>query len=80
MRLTEEQYIEVQTQLAALGAIVRDMPLQEFIEDAAQAGTLGAVLDPTLFRKGQAPLQTVMHHARALREFQRVIRGEPRMR
>lgn len=68
--ITQEQYIETQQQLLILSAIVRDMPLAEFLAAAERADAFGPVLDPSLWKANQQNLQTIKTMAKGLMTFQ----------
>jgi hypothetical protein len=71
--MNREEYIALQVQLAALGSIVKDMPLGDFIQAIDQADTFGPVLDPTLWRKSHRNMNRWRNLAEALLPFKRAV-------
>lgn len=74
--MTDEEYIETQSQIAIVASLVVGMPLAEFIERAETADAIGPYIDPTLWTRGHDALRRVKKHARALREFQRAVQDD----
>lgn len=71
--MTGEQYTIVQEQIFLLGQLVRDLPLDEFIQKAQRADAIGPIINPTLWMRGNKNLQKIIDLAVALREFQGVV-------
>jgi len=71
--MDQEKYIQTQTSLMMLGAIVADMPLGEFLNAINTAESIGPVVDPTLFRAANGNLQMIHDLAEALLPFQRAV-------
>jgi hypothetical protein len=73
MKLSREEYDNVQSQLTTLAALVRLMPLGDFIEQLEHADTVGPMLDPTGWRAAREHLEMLKRMAIALHGFQRVL-------
>lgn len=71
--MTDDEYIETQTKVAGISALLAGMDLRGFLERIHRAEALGAVVDPTLYNKASGALAKVGAHARALRTAQRAI-------
>lgn len=70
--MTNDEYLELQLHIALMELRVRRMPLAAFLERARHADTLGAVLDPTLYRAAAPTLSRIIRLAESLQDFQRV--------
>jgi hypothetical protein len=68
--LSREQYIAVQDCLVALGQVVARLPLAEFLAQIERADSVGAVLDPTLYRAAAGKLDAVRDLAFRFRAVQ----------
>ncbi len=71
--MTDEEYLQTQSQIMAMANIVTGMLLREFIANAEKADTIGPLLDPTLWIRGHDTLATILDIARSLLRFQEVI-------
>lgn len=71
--MKSEVYLQIQMQLMNLVAIVRDMPLEEFIASADRAESVGPIFDPTLYQQVQHNLGQIKRLAKALLEFKKVV-------
>lgn len=69
--LSDEEYIQTQHSLVTLGALVRRMPLDAFVNRASEAQTLGPIIDPTLYREAADKLSDVKALAKSLMPFQK---------
>lgn len=63
--MTPEVYAKTQTALARIAEILACMPLEEFLEMARRAESVGAVVDPTLYRQASPALEKVIEIADA---------------
>ena len=68
--MNNEEYLMVQNKILTVTALVQRIPLDEFIQAAEKADTVGPFVDPTLWREGHANLEWILKVARVLREFQ----------
>lgn len=50
--MNQERYQRTQVAICRLSEIIRQLPIEEFIEAINTADTLGPILDPTLYREG----------------------------
>lgn len=72
--MDEETYMNVQYQLSTLAALVRDLPLAEFLLKIDRAEILGPIIDPTLYRAAYKNLSKIKRLAQGLIEFQIAIK------
>lgn len=72
--MDNSQYAATQTQIMLIAKIVKDMPLDEFIEAGEKADGIGPILDPTLWRIGHENLERIIQLARKLKVFQNEIK------
>jgi hypothetical protein len=68
--LDEEVYKATQVMLLNMAAIVRGMPLAQFINTISVAETTGPMLDPTLWRDAHGKMDEIKEMARGLLSFQ----------
>jgi len=64
------EYLQVQSGIAFVVGLVRDMPIAEFIEAADKADAIGPFVDPTLWRAGHERLQSLKELGQELKRFQ----------
>lgn len=69
--MTNEEYLEVQTQLTTLAGIARGWKISEMLQMISRAETVGPIVDPTLYRKGMRHLEAIKDLAQAGMAFQR---------
>lgn len=69
--MTDDAYIDTQNTLALLADLAAPLDLEGFLRRAHRADTLGAILDPTLYREAAPPLAAVIRLAEAGLAFQR---------
>jgi len=62
-------YVLVQAELADMALRLRGLRLEEFIQAAEHADTLGALMDPTLYRQAGPRLGMVLAMAQAAKAF-----------
>ena len=74
--MEKDEYVQTQQKLLMFGLVVRNMPLNDFINAAEKADAFGPFVNPTLWMKGQENLHRVLKLARALRGFQEVLEEE----
>ena len=72
--MNKDQYLQLQFNLGQIAEIVRDLPLNEFLEAITKAETVGPILEPTLYRQSYRKVENVKKLAIALREFQKAVR------
>ena len=68
--MDKAQYLEVQQQLVHLAREVHDMPLGEFLLAIDHADTVGPLLNPSLWMRGQGQMMRFRNLAEALLSFQ----------
>jgi len=73
MKLTEDQYMDVQNELLMLSSLMARLPLKEFLEDINRAETVGPIVDPTLYRDGAEKLHQVKSLAQAASKVSQVF-------
>lgn len=64
-------YEGLQQQLVLFGAIVAEWPLEDFIAAIDHADTIGPIVDPTLWIRGQKAMSQVRQLAAGALEFKR---------
>jgi hypothetical protein len=74
--MSDEQYLNVQSQVMLFGALVRGLDLNGFIERAERADAVGALLAPSHWIAGKDKLELVLTLARKLRAFQAALPSE----
>lgn len=75
MALSEEVYVDTQTQVGLFASMLCGMQnLDQFIAQAERAQALGPILHPSEYRASADKLREVITHARALREARDKIR------
>lgn len=67
--MTNNEYEMTQQMLVNAACIIGQLDLDEFLERINVADTLGAVLDPTLYRKGHRRLDKIKELARSAQVF-----------
>jgi len=70
--MKEEEYINIQNQILAIRGIIKDLPLTEFITAIDRADTLGPIIDPTLWIKGNNQMSKIRKLASCLLQLQMV--------
>lgn len=68
--LTEEEYSNTQNQVVMLCNLIRELPLEEFIDVISRCESTAPILDPTLYIRGREHLECVKMMAVALRSAQ----------
>lgn len=68
--MNDEEYMMTQHQLAAFAGLMVGLDLAGFIERANTAESVGAILDPTLYRKAGGRLRKMIALAEAGVQFQ----------
>lgn len=71
--MNDEEYIQVQQQLLCFAAIVKDMPLSEFLQRISTCETVAPLVDPILFMKGIVKLTCIKKIAEGAMSFQNAI-------
>lgn len=74
--MTNADYIDTQTKLTIAAALLADLPLDEFIAQAARAEAIAPIVDPGAYLAGGESLNAILNIARAARAFQRVVLAE----
>jgi len=72
--MTDEKYIIVQQQIVAFAGIVKDLPLDEFLERIELCEAVAPMIDPTLYMQGADNLHKIRRIAEALKVFQETVR------
>ena len=70
--MKEEEYINIQNQILAIRRIIKDLPLTEFITAIDRADTLGPIIDPTLWIKGNEQMKEIRELATCLLLLQKI--------
>lgn len=78
--ITRENYRANLESLWALAELIEEAPLTEMIAAVELADTVGAVLDPTLYRKNAQALHEDLEMLRALGHVQRTLQDIRRRR
>lgn len=73
--ITRETYPAHLAQLWALTSLIEDAPLAEMLAAAEHADSVGAILDPTLYREKAPALHEDLTVLRALRQVQTTLAG-----
>lgn len=73
MALSKEEFSMVGTQLLTLGALVREMPLGEFIRQCEHADAFAPLLAPSHWIAGKDKLDLMKRLAEGLHHFQRAL-------
>ncbi len=68
--MTNEEYLETLHQLMSLVAAVQDMDLASFLERIEHAESIGVILDPTAWIRGNQQLTNIKSVASAAYDFQ----------
>jgi hypothetical protein len=68
--MTKQEYTNTQGQVMLICALIRVLPLAEFLDAISRAETIGPILDPTLYRQAGHKMETIKIHADALRQAQ----------
>jgi len=64
----EADCVAFQSKLGLIGNVIMELPLEEYLEKAERATTLGPILDPTLYMKGAPSMDEWVDVARAMKE------------
>jgi hypothetical protein len=73
MALSREEFAMVGTQLLTLGALVREMPLGDFIRQCEHSDAFGPLFAPSHWIAGKDKLDMMKRLAEGLRHFQVAI-------
>lgn len=65
LRMTDEQYLDTQKKIIAIGAHVRALNLTGFLDRVSTAETFGPFVDPTRYRMAIARIEGLKELARA---------------
>ena len=66
-------YEMTQQQIVFIGSLVKDLHLDEFIAAIDHADSIGPILDPTLWMRGNKEMMKIRDLAAGLRDFQTVV-------
>lgn len=66
-------YEMTQQQIVFIGSLVKGLPLDEFIAAIDHADSIGPILDPTLWMRGNKEMMKIRDLAAGLRDFQTVV-------
>ena len=61
--MDNEEYLLCQTQVITFAQLILNIPLEEFLEKADRAETLGPIIDPTLWREANIPFSKIVELA-----------------
>ena len=73
--MTNEEYVATLNQLMSLVIGVQDMDLSGFLERIEHTQSIGAILDPTAWIRGNKQLTNIKSVARAAYDFQQRIQA-----
>jgi hypothetical protein len=76
MSMSNDEYLQTQSQVMLLGALVRELPLEQFLERARRASNVGALFAPSHYIAGEEKLELVIKLAEKLRAFQAALPSE----
>lgn len=68
--MTNDEYLQTQSQIALLAGLAKDLPLEEFLDRIEHTESTAPIFDPTLWIKGEKRLEAVKalaHGALALK-------------
>jgi len=71
-----EEYELTQSMVMNIARAVRALPLRQVLNAIGRAESVGAILDPTLYRAGAAKMQDFKRLVEALRTFQAEIESQ----
>lgn len=71
--ISKEEYQATQMQVMTLAALVRDLPLEAFLDAISHCETTASFFNPTLYRAGQPKLELIKRVAVAARKFQAAL-------
>jgi hypothetical protein len=74
--MTNDEYLQTQGQVLLIGALVRDLPLEQFLERARRAQNVGGLLAPSHYIAGVEKLDLIVKLAEKLRAFQAALPSE----
>ena len=66
-------YEMTQQQIVFIGSLIKGLPLDEFIAAIDHADSIGPILDPTLWMRGNKEMMKIRDLAAGLRDFQTVV-------
>lgn len=66
-------YEMTQQQIVFIGSLVKGLPLDEFIAVIDHADSIGPILDPTLWMRGNKEMMKIRDLAAGLRYFQTIV-------
>lgn len=69
--ISREDYMQTQIQLTLLAGIVHDLPLHDFLQAINHTDTIGPILNPTLWIRGERTMHEFEKLADALLPFQK---------
>lgn len=73
MRMSNDEYIRTQVRLVGIGNMLKELNVDAFIASAREAESVGAVLDPTLYRRGAESLIAIRRYAEAAAELKKAF-------
>lgn len=71
--MDEAVYTQTQQQIVLLAGLVRDLPLQEFLQAIHRSESVAPILHPSLYMRGARKLEIVKQMAQGLRQFQKSL-------
>lgn len=66
MGMTKEEYANTQQQILLVCSLLREMPLEDFIEWIEKAEAVGPIVNPTLYRESRGNIELVKKLAEKL--------------
>jgi hypothetical protein len=66
-------YEMTQQQIVFIGSLIKGLPLDEFIAAIDHADSIGPILDPTLWMRGNKEMMKIRDLAAGLRDFQTIV-------
>lgn len=73
--MTSEEYQQTLHELQALAMVIQDMDLASFLERIEHAESIGAILDPTAWIRGNKQLTSIKSVASAAYDFQQRVQA-----
>lgn len=70
------EYLRTQTLMLAMAKQAEGMDMDVFLDSINSAQTVAPLVDPTLYNKGSAKLQSIKNIAQAFKQFKDVVEQE----
>ena len=72
-KISEEDYVQTQSQIILLAKLVRDLPLAAFLDRIQRCESVAPIFNPSLYMRGTKKLDLIKQMAEGLCAFQRSI-------